>query len=388
MQTPFFRYFAAYIFRAKTRQRLLFLALAGLAISSFALLVLQSVMGGLQKKVVERSKAVMGEAVIWTKFRQPRRVLGMAQLLREEGLLAVPEYQAEMLLKAGPYLAPVVVHALSPSHPRPTFLEGRELDELILSEHLASHLNVGEAGGVRLINPAQVDDFIGDVPRTVSLYVSSLLSTQVPQIDRYHVWVAAQKMHNLIRERAFNAVRIHTPFKEAQLKSRLDKKYWGEYRLLTWEEQNRTLVWALKLENMMMLFLFTGMTVLVGLCVTSALMLFLDKIKTDLASFWVLGADKKKLEHASQRFLQIVGIASIVLGMSLAAIFLWGLHHWGGDLMPAVFVERKIPVSVRWWGVLSSFFIPYAISTFFGQWVLRTFRRDTNYLKQVRTLNA
>ena len=102
-------------------------------------------------------------------------------------------------------------------------------------------------------------------------------------------------MHNLIRERAFNAVRIYTPFEEAQLKSLLDKKYWGEYRLLTWERQNQTLVWALKLENMVMLFLFTGMTVLVGLCVTTALMLFLDKIKTDLASFWVFGCRQKNL---------------------------------------------------------------------------------------------
>ena len=103
-------------------------------------------MGGLQKKVVERSKAVSGEAVVWTTFREPEKVLGLARLLRQQGLLAVPEYQAEMLLKAGPYLAPVVVHALSTSHPRPSFLQGRELDELVLSEHLAAHLSVGEAG--------------------------------------------------------------------------------------------------------------------------------------------------------------------------------------------------------------------------------------------------
>ncbi len=351
-------------------------------------MVLQSVMGGLQHKVMERSQAVVGTGVIWPSFQEPERVLALAQFLRQRGWVAIPEYQAEMLAKAGPQLAPVVVHALDGEDELPPFLEGLELGELILSGHLAARLNVVPGDGVRLIDPASVDSFIGDVPRTVGLYISTTIDTQVPQIDRYHIWVAASKMHNLIRARAYNAVRLYTPFKEGQLTSALDGQYRGEYRLLTWEAQNQTLVWALKLENMAMLFLFSGMTLLVGLCVASALMIFLDKVKVDLASFWILGADQKTLGSACGRFLQMVSIGSIGLGMLLAGAFLWGLDQWGSDWMPSVFVERRIPVKVEWRGMLTSFFIPYAISTTVVQWVLHTFKRERNYLKQVRTINA
>ncbi len=388
MFPAFLKYFTIYIFRAKTRQKLLFLAVLGLFISSFALLVLQSTMGGLQHKLIGRSKAVSGHGVIIPHFDDEVGVFEIVKLLQKSGFRVTPEYEAEVLLKSGQYLAPVIVHAIDPKGYVPNFLEGRDFSELVLPRDLSIKLGVETGELLKMISPAHVNSFLGDIPRTVSLYVDFLTSTDVPEIDQYHVWVELKKMQNLIRARSLNKIRLYEAFKLDALKDVLDRDYEGKYRIITWEEMNKTLVWALKLESTVMIFLFIGMTLLVGLCITSGLMIFLDKIKTDLASFWILGCSEKALGKSADLFLQVVGIVSIFSGIGAALLFLWFLDQYGTEIMPDVFVDRKIPVHIESGGLLISFLVPYVMSTLFGKLTLNLFKKDTDYLEQVRSANA
>ena len=391
----FFKYFFVYLLRAKTRQRLLFLAIVGLVISSFALLVLQSTMGGLQHKLVERSQAVDGRAVIEMEFhfQKQSQVLPFIEFLNFQktsplkALRAVGEYEAELLLKVGRFLSPVKVHALAAQGERPAFLKGSSFQELALSKSLAGKLGVKKGDLVRVISPAHVDTFLGDIPRTTSLYVDSFFSTDLPEIDQYHIWIDLKKMQNLIRSTSLNKIRLYGDFSMKALKRVLEQNYGGKYRLKTWEEMNQSLVWALQLESSVMIFLFVGMTLLVGLCITSALMIFLDKIKTDLTSFWILGHHEKGLFRATSLFLQALTLLSIGLGVGLGLLFLQILHVQGGEWMPSIFVERKIPVRIEAWGVFISCAVPYFMSILFSYFTLNLFKRDMNYLEQIRSVN-
>ena len=113
MYKSFFSYFLRYIFRAKTRQRLLFLAMVGLFISSASLLVLQSGMGGFQDKLITRSKNVLGDGVVRLKRRDDKEVIQLISELRLNWpkIHFQGEYEIEALLRNGNYISPVLIHA-------------------------------------------------------------------------------------------------------------------------------------------------------------------------------------------------------------------------------------------------------------------------------------
>ena len=86
---PFFSYFFKYIFFAKTRQRLLFIAVVGLFISAFSLMVIQGIMGGLQRGLINRSKNVHGSYVIQFDSVTNESMEDIREILKKE---AIPFY--------------------------------------------------------------------------------------------------------------------------------------------------------------------------------------------------------------------------------------------------------------------------------------------------------
>lgn len=386
----FCKYFFRYIVYAKTRQRPLFLSIVGLFLSSFSLLVLQSTMGGLQNKVIGRSKNVKGTAVIHLRNRKEAFAREVLKTLQDHDISANVEYEIELLLKKGTYISPVVVHATDYSEEVPPFLrdamaiDGTISEGVVVSMDLATKLRISYGDEVYLISPSHVDSFMGDVPRTTSVNVHELITTHVPEVDLAHVWTRLSLIQNLIRKREVNTIRIFSPADFFRLKGILKDKYGDSLELKTWEQQNSTLVWALKLETTVMVFLFVAMTMLVSLTITSGLMIFFDKIKVDLASFWILGASKKQLERSAVIFLNLMSGISIVLGLGCAVVVLKVMEHQGINLMPDIFVDRAIPVLITMKGILISLMVPYLISIIFSTLSINQFKKSESFLKNIR----
>lgn len=122
-----------------------------------------------------------------------------------------------------------------------------------------------------------------------------------------------------------------------------------------------------------------------SLCITSGLLIFFNKIKTDLASFWILGANQKQLRESSKIFLVIISIFSTSLGILSAFIFLQIFDHYAPNIMPDIFVDRKIPIYITAKGIFISFIVPTFISVAFSYLTLGQFTKDEDSLfEQIR----
>ncbi len=382
----FLAYFLRYIFVSRTRQRLLFLAVVGLVISSFALLVLQSTMGGLQEKLIGRSKEVLGEQLLQFSAAFENELEPLQKILKSKKINYLGEYEIEMLLRSGSFLSPALVHGVSKTWGTPSFID-ENIEGVIVPYDIARQVRISVGEEVEFISPAHVDSFMGDIPRSLHVTVDDIISTDVPEVDSLHVWMRLGRVQNMVRAKKINRIRIFASITKDELKRLLKGTLPKNTRILSWEDQNTSLVYALRLETSVMVFLFIMMTVLVSLCITSGLLIFFNKVKVDLASFWVLGADKKTLFKYSSVLLFILSLVSVMIGLSLALFFLFILDRFGIEIMPAVFVDRKIPVHITLTGVYVSFLVPLFVSFLFGSLTLLHFRKSHNPMDQIRSIS-
>ncbi|MCK6596265.1 MAG: hypothetical protein L6Q33_13775 [Bacteriovoracaceae bacterium] len=374
------------MFHAKNRQRLLLLAIVGLILSSFALLILQSTMGGLQKKLVGRAKNIQGTAVLYLdkqKYLDESYISSLKNELFRSRLNYTIETELELLLKYKSYITPVIVHGVDVNSFLPAEFDESKKDfqGAVVPMELAYKVGVLSGDEVQLISPIFVDTFLTDIPRQITLPIIETVNFDVPEIDGFHLWVKLSKIQNLIREKSFNSVRFYSPL------SKKDLGVFKEYGLLkTWEESNQSLVYALNLESSIMIFLFGAMALLVAFCISSGLLIFFNKIKLDISSFWILGMSPKKLFNSTAIFLYLLIIFSLILGLIFGTSFLILFKTYGTEILPDVFIDRKIPVYFSLKNYLVAFFLPFGISAVFIQLALNKFKQSDNHLENLRTI--
>lgn len=384
----FYKYFLGYIFKAKTRQKLLFMAIVGLVVSSFSLVVIQGIMSGLQSGLIKRSKNVQGSGVILihksdvsnNTIRQIKTTLSNNKVSFYE------EYEIELLLKNDDFIRPVILHGVNFKEKVPDFLKNKDLSGIILGTDVSTYLNAYYGSQILVTSPVHTDSILGELPRSVTARVSDFYMSELSEIDKVHTWVRLGLVQNLIRKKIINTIRIFDVKDwdniEYLLKDIQDKE---SFSLKSWEQMNHSLVWALNLETNVMLFLFISMSFLVAITITSGFMIFFDKVKVDLISFWILGQSQRKLMNLSYFLTHLIGILFCLTGVLLGISFLMILQKNNLNFMPDFFVERSIPVKLNMNNILISFFVPYLIATIFSYFSFNFFKKENkNFLKLIR----
>ncbi len=291
----------------------------------------------------------------------------------------------ELLAISEKNLVPVIVHGVTKDH-FPSFLEGQDFQGMISPKNLAfSKLAISFDEEVSLMSPSHVDSFLGDVPRAIKISLTGLIQTWVPEIDAFHVWIYVKFVQSLLRKKVFNRLRIYRPLSSKEYEE-LKKDLPEGAQIKKWEDFHSSLVYALKMENFILIFLFISMGLLVSLSITSGLAIFFDRIKKDLMSFWILGASKSQLGKSSVALLLVMEFFPIILGVSLGIIFLILFDKWGGQIMPDDFVDRKIPVKITWPAIFLAFGAPFLISSFFSLTSFRHFKNDEEFISIIKSV--
>ena len=155
----------------------------------------------------------------------------------------------------------------------------------------------------------------------------------------------------------------------------------------TWEETNSSLVYALKMEKVMMIFLFSSLSLLVSQVISGGFLLLFNKLKFDLASLWILGLSARSLFYNSLLNFITLTFVFCFSGVVVGYFFSKVLASFGENLMPSVFLEQSIPVHITNSSYLISFLIPFSISSVNLFIALKKVYLGQDHLKVIRTIS-
>lgn len=99
-----------------------------------------------------------------------------------------------------------------------------------------------------------------------------------------------------------------------------------------------------------------------------------------------MGLSPDKLYRGTKYFLILLISSSLVLGLISGTIFLLLFKAYGTEILPDVFIDRKIPVYFTFKAYIVSFVLPFFISLIFIRLALKKFKQESDHLQMVRSV--
>lgn len=340
-------------------------------------------MGGLQTGLISRSKSIHGSHLIVFDEITSESLAELKDVLRKEAIPFYSELEIEVMLKNSNFVAPAKFHGIDLEDERPFFLADKDFKGVVMGGELAGKIKLQFLDEVQIIAPGVTDSLMGEVPRFVSESLSDYLYTEIGEVDDFEAWSRIGLVQNLVRRNGVNQIRLFGKVSKSVLEKIQNIQTSVPKKIVSWEQMNSALVWSLNLETKVMLFLFTSMSFLVAIAITSGLLIFYSKISKDLMSFWILGMTQQKLVNLCFRFTLLLSMVTVIIGGIFGHITLKLLESYGHDFMPDIFVERKLPIHLDFSHIIISLLIPFGISIIFSYFSFAYFRKENQSFVQV-----
>jgi lipoprotein-releasing system permease protein len=364
-------------------------SLIGLALGVTALIVILSVLNGLEAETRARLLALTAHATI----SAPEGFADWHELEARFGAVpgiaaVVPYVRIEGMLAAGASLRPAIVRGLLPAEEGEAsdleaLVKRGSLDNLVAGEHrivlgeaLAANLGVETGDAVRVLVPHVANGRV--VPRFAAFTVGGVFSAGVPDHDTSLALVHladASDLKGLNGAAEGVALKFDDPLRVREFAAAVRGTLDPAWRYSDWTDEYRNLFTAMRIEKLMMSII---LLMIVGVAafniVASLMMVVIDKQK-DIAILRTYGLEA----HRVARIFIVQGAAigfvgallGVGLGLALAynidVVVPWLEQTFGFQIMPGdVYYVTALPAEVQLFDVIA---VPLAA---FGLAILAT----------------
>jgi lipoprotein-releasing system permease protein len=351
-------------------------SLLGLALGVTALIVILSVLNGLESETRTRLLALSAHATVSTPdgfadWRDLERRFASAP-----GVVAVTPYvRLEAMLAAGVNLRPAIVRGILPAEEGAAsdlggLVERGALENLtprghriLLGRVLASNLGVDTGDAVRVHVPRVVDGRV--VPRMAAFTLAGVIDAGVPDHDTSLALVHladAGELKGLDDRVEGVALKFDDPFLVREFAATQRAALDPSWRYSDWTEEYRNLFTAMRIEKLMMSII---LLMIVGVAafniVASLMMVVIDKQK-DIAILRTYGLDARSVARIFVVQGAAIGLVGALLGLGLGlalaynidVVVPWLEQTFGFQIMPGdVYYVTALPSEVQLFDVVA-----------------------------------
>jgi lipoprotein-releasing system permease protein len=367
-----------------------FASLSGIALGVAALIIILSVMNGLETETRTRLLSVSSHATIASRTGLPDWRGWQERVAALPGVAGVAPYVTiEGMLNAGTSLNPAIVRGIEPDEERNVsdieryLVAGSVADltpgarKIILGRVLALHLGLSPGDSVTLLVPRVSEGRVK--PLLFAFTVAGIFEAGIQDNDANIAFVnlsEASELKGLHGAAEGVAVRLDDPLMVAQFRASLPaalglpveqfraspESAGPELRYSDWAEEHRNLFNAIHIEKMMMRIILMFIVAVAAFNIVASLMMVVIDKRKDIAILRTYGLEPKRVariflvQGAMIGFLGTAGgiALGLVCAFNLGVIVPWLESTFHFKIMPGdVYYVTEIPSEVHWIDVVS-----------------------------------
>jgi lipoprotein-releasing system permease protein len=222
---------------------------------------------------------------------------------------------------------------------------------ILLGDELYQHtLRVFVGSDVDIACPMCGVGPMGPMPKLKQFRVAGHFYTGMYEFDSKLAYVAladAQKFLGTPGEVTGIEIRTTTPEAARDVADEIARRLGPGYEVRTWEELNRGLFAALKLEKVAMFVVLTFIALVASFSIVSNLIMLVTEKAREVAILKSMGARDGAILRVFFAEGLYIGLLGVVLGLGLGVGGCLLLSHYGLPLDPDVYYIQKLPVVMR-----------------------------------------
>jgi lipoprotein-releasing system permease protein len=231
------------------------------------------------------------------------------------------------------------------------------LPGILLGEELYAHtLRVFVGSDVDVACPLCGVGPTGPMPKLKPFRVAGHFYTGMYEFDSKLAYVAladAQKFLGMQGEVTGIEVRTRTPDLAREVADEIARRLGPGYEVRSWEELNKGLFMALKLEKIAMFVVLTFIALVASFSIVSNLIMLVTEKAREVAILKSMGARDGAILRVFVAEGLYIGLVGLGLGLALGIGGCLLLSRFGLPLDPDVYYIQRLPVVMRWGEIAS-----------------------------------